>query len=114
MSAAAGAPGAPMGDDTRWALRPDAEFEWRDWDGDVVVFVTATGDVHALSPVAGLMLKTMLQHRGAFHPAGFWLDQLAGGAEAEAAEPATEAELQACVDLLRGLHHIGLVEQRDA
>ena len=92
-----------------WSARPETDFIWHEWEGNVVVFVTSTGATHELSPVASLALKTMLQQRGDSQPAADWYERLADDGES-----ATDTELQAFERLLHELRFLGLVQQRAA
>lgn len=37
---------------TAWALDADSGVRWRDWDGEVVVYIGARASTHLLSPEA--------------------------------------------------------------
>jgi hypothetical protein len=44
----------------RWRAVGGQCFEWRDWGGDVVVYVEGTASTHHLSPAAGGVLTALL------------------------------------------------------
>jgi len=80
----------------RWCVAPAACYEWRDWDGQAVVFVHATGDTHALSPEATSLLVVMRARSNETHATPAWM-QFANLADGDG-----EA-------LMQGLAAIGLV-----
>jgi len=49
-------------------------FEWRQWAGEAVVFVHATGDTHALSADASALMSAMLKQDTEPRSAAQWLD----------------------------------------
>lgn len=83
----------------RWCVAQAASYEWREWDGQAVVFVHATGDTHALSPDATTLLVAMRARSDESHPTAAWV-QVAGLLDGDG-----EA-------LMQGLAAIGLVRYR--
>jgi PqqD family protein of HPr-rel-A system len=88
-----------------WRWRSCAEdFDWRDWDGDVVVRSRVTGDTHSLDPLSSSVWLTLLNLGGAVTSAQLlqaWTDER---------DPApSEDELTALGNVLTELHKRGLV-----
>lgn len=95
----------------RWQAAPGEQLELRQWDGETVVFVTSTGDTHALSPAASLVLATMLDDAEAARPADEWLRVAAADGNVSQ-DGVDDAERLAFEQLLLGLEAIGAVRRR--
>lgn len=94
-----------------WCAREDAAFDWREWDDEMVLFVHATGDTHALGPASSAVLATLLEHRGSLRTASAWYALMGGGErdQAGAVERSALADVLAFEQLLTGLEGIGVV-----
>lgn len=79
-------------------MAPAGSYEWREWAGQAVVFVHATGDTHALSLEATSLLAAMRAFPDQRLPASCWV-QLA---RLDAAEGDYDESL------MRALEAIGL------
>jgi len=44
-----------------WRAATDA-IEWREWDGEFVVYNRATGNTHHLNPIGGGVMLALLRH----------------------------------------------------
>ncbi len=94
-----------------WRLLAPGCFDHRAWSGEIVVYVHATGETHALDGLASTVLAALIRAPGsqvdADGPLG-WLDP-----DAEAGEvptPDERAQLQA---VFCTLERLGLVERVD-
>ena len=94
-----------------WHLNPDETFDFRSWDGEMVVFVHATGDTHALSVDASSLILTMREHPQAGLDGEAWLALAAGSDGCELAPEARMCDGMAVESLLAGLAAIGLVRR---
>ncbi len=94
-----------------WGAAPPSHFDWREWDGDIVVFVAATGDTHELGPEGSTLLGAMLGHPGAWHRAEVWLSMTTTEVDGSPATDFTDGELRAFEHLLASLQRIGVVSQ---
>lgn len=80
---------------------PPEGYLWREWAGQAVVFVHATGDTHALSHEATTLLEAMRAQAGEGLAAAAWFER-AGLAQAD------DSDAEA---VMEGLAAIGLVGQ---
>lgn len=56
----AGAPAS--GDDSHgWLVAPTQSFLWREWDGELAIYLDEQGSTHLLTPYAGAVFLTLLQ-----------------------------------------------------
>lgn len=95
----------PASKPAAWTLVEPCELHWRCWDGQYVVFNSASGDTHLLHFAAGEALKLIEQSPS---DASKVCAQLA-----DRLETPPGAELSAQVDrLLRELAELGLIEAR--
>ncbi len=67
-----------------WRAAPAGAFDWRDWDGQTVVYVHASADTHALSPPASAVLAAMLEQPQDERTTAQWLERLGLPADDEA------------------------------
>ena len=93
----------------RWRVAPAARCEWREWDGEFIVFASDSGATHHLGPPHGAALITLLDcadglDRGALRDK---LDALLATQADVTPLPASAIEVDA---ILRDLHAKGLVE----
>lgn len=92
----------------------------RQWDNDVVLYVLATGETHALGPAHGAALGVMLAHPGGPRTATQWLRVMADdepgadGALSAESEQAEQAELAVLAGVLADLQRIGVVQRLPA
>ncbi len=95
-----------------WALSAPERLRWREWDGEVVVLVPATGNTHLLSDVGAVVFQTFLEAHSALSLQA--LETLLVPAEASKGAIA-EAPDHAVRDLLRTtlleFERIGFVER---
>lgn len=54
-----------------WTIAPADTIAWREWDGELVVYLDEVGSTHLLNPYAGAIFLTLLQNG-----AGLGLDQI--------------------------------------
>jgi hypothetical protein len=98
-----------------WAAADALGFDSRQWDDDIVIYVVATGETHALAPAHSATLTLLLAHPGALRTAAQWLSLMDDEAESGAdAVQRDEAELTAVQGALADLHRIGVVERLPA
>ncbi len=90
-----------------WAAAAQADFEWREWDGEAVVYVHATGDTHALSAEASTVLIAMMERPGETWPTRTWMALVMPGAAG--ADDLAEEEVLEFEHLLAGLRQVGVV-----
>lgn len=88
---------------SRWTVAAVGAFEWREWGGEAVVFVHASGDTHALSAEATALVAAMRAEPWAERSAAQWLD--AAGFEA------TSTVNKDAEELMGRLETIGLVRR---
>lgn len=83
---------------------PGAACERREWDGEAVVFVHASGDTHALSVEASALLAAMSGQAGPPRAAVQWL--ALAGFDIEGPDPDAQADA-----LMAQLGATGLIER---
>lgn len=44
---------------TKWAVLAHARLYWQSWEGEHIVYNSASGDTHLLDPVAAQVLQTL-------------------------------------------------------
>jgi hypothetical protein len=52
--------GDPGGVPDSWLVAPADSLEWREWDGELVVYLDQRGSTHLLTPYAGAVFLTLL------------------------------------------------------
>ena len=82
---------------------PAGAYDWREWAGEAVVFVHATGDTHALSAQASALVAAMRRHPDEAHTTAGWL--VIAGRAVDAGDSESEDSL------MQGLLAIGLVRR---
>jgi hypothetical protein len=98
-----------------WAAAEPRCFDLRQWADDIVLYVVATGETHALAPAHSATLTLMLAHPTAPRTAEQWLRLMVEEGEAGAGEaPLDPAERIAIDGALAELQHIGVVERLPA
>jgi len=45
-----------------WTLAPNAQLQWRSWEGETVVYHPPSGDTHILHPLAAEILRHLDGH----------------------------------------------------
>ena len=45
-----------------WTLAPNADLQWRSWEGEAIVFHPPSGDTHILHPLAAQALRYLEHH----------------------------------------------------
>lgn len=97
--------------ESNWRAAPLDAYLWCEWDGECVVYVHASGDIHALSPAASAALPLLRTLAGRTLPLAGWCRSI----RIEAGEPADavpdEAERAEVEQFLQGLAALGLVER---
>ncbi len=95
-----------------WRAADPGGFEIRQWDGEVVLYVLASGETHALTLTHGAAFLTLLEQPGAGHPAGYWLAAMsAGDVPPSHWDIQDAADLEVLTGVLADLHAIGVVER---
>jgi hypothetical protein len=108
---------APEQPALRWRAADRAAFDMRQWDGEVVLYVLATGETHALPPIHSASFLTLLEQAPSTQPATYWLAAMSAG-EVPDGSPAggahDAADLAVLTGVLTELHGIGVVERHPA
>jgi hypothetical protein len=109
---------APEQPALRWRAADRAAFDMRQWDGEVVLYVLASGETHALPPSHSASFLTLLEQAPVAQPAAYWLVALSAG-EVPDGSPAgpgahDDADLAVLTGVLNDLHGIGVVERLPA
>jgi PqqD family protein of HPr-rel-A system len=89
-----------------WLVTSADLLEWREWDGELVVYLDGQGSTHVLTPYAGAVFLTLLQGPPDVHMNDL-LARLAPDEEAQAKPPSREHVLQVMAEFER----IGLVRR---
>ena len=99
----------------RWRVVDTGGFDSRQWGDDIVLYVAATGETHALAPAHSATLALLLEQPGPPRTAAEWLALMPGDIEPDAS-PAQQddADLNAIDQALADLHRIGVVERLPA
>jgi hypothetical protein len=98
-----------------WAAATTRGFDSRQWGDDIVLYVVATGETHALAPAHSATLSLLLANPGTPRRAAEWLGLMLDEGESGAAKaPPEPAELAALYGALADLQHIGVVERLSA
>ncbi len=103
----------------RWRVADATCFDSRQWDEEVVLYVLATGETHALAPAQSATLSLLQEHPDLPRTVPDWLALMSGDADSADRPPAQqllldEADLQALAQALQDLHSIGVVERLSA
>lgn len=99
---------------TLWSAGPASCFDCRSWNGETVVFVSASGDTHALSVQASLVLAMLLESPEAARSAPAWLDIIFPADDQSPADEADGKDDDKLEQLLLGLEKIGVVRRQPA
>jgi hypothetical protein len=98
-----------------WAAADARCFDSRQWADDIVLYVVATGETHALAPAHSATLALLLAHPDAPRTADQWLRLMAeegeSGADLAPLDPAEQVAVQGA---LADLHHLGVVQRLPA
>jgi hypothetical protein len=95
-----------------WGVVRPAAFDSRQWGDDIVLYVVATGETHALVPAQSATLALLLEHPGTAVSAPRWLNLMSADSSLPAASvQEDQADLIALQEALNYLHHIGVVER---
>jgi hypothetical protein len=95
-----------------WAAAAACGFDSRQWGDDIVLYVVATGETHALAPAHSATLGLLLAHPGAPRTAAQWLNLMVDEGESGGDQaPPEPAELAAVYGALADLQQIGVVER---
>ena len=97
----------------QWGGVPAGGTVWRAWDGEVVVYVQGTGEVHRLSRVAAAIWLAIGEADDTHLSAAEWFDKLFGdsGDEADLAD-SEHGGLEDFVGHLCDLERRGLLVKR--
>ena len=87
----------------RWRISDNTSLSWRAWDGDIVLYDSASGDVHRLEALAAESFEILLAT-----PAT--LDDLADSVAASLEIERTRELVDAIEGIVRQLHMSGLLE----
>ncbi len=90
-----------------WVALDSRFYDSRRWGDDVVVYVLATGETHALGPAHSATLDLLLEDTAHPREAAQWLARMADDGEGQDA-----ADLAAIRAALADLHRIGVIERR--
>jgi hypothetical protein len=98
-----------------WAAVDPRRFDSRQWGDDIVLFVVATGETHALAPAHSATFALLLAHPDGPRSAAQWLSLLVDDDDPGArAAPPDAAELVAVQGALADLQQLGVVERLPA
>ncbi len=93
-----------------WRVVDAAGFDSRQWGDDIVLYVAATGETHALGSANSSTLALLLEHAGMAHTARQWLHLMTDEPGFDSTnEQQDQADLIAIQDALNDLHRIGVV-----
>jgi hypothetical protein len=95
-----------------WRAADARAFEIRQWDGEVVLYVLASGETQALTLTHGASFLTLLEQPDALQPASYWLAAMSAGHPPDAnLDMQDAADLHVLTAVLTDLHSIGVVER---
>lgn len=98
-----------------WRAADVSTFDTRQWDEDLVLYMLASGETHALAWAHSATFLTLLEQPGTAQTASYWLAAMSAEDETAAAPHKDDAtDLQALVKVLADLHSIGVVERLSA
>lgn len=98
-----------------WGVAQASAFDSRQWGDDIVLYVVATGETHALVPAQSATLALLLEHPGTAVSASRWLHLMSDDSSLPGpSDQEDQADLIALQEALNYLHHIGVVERLPA
>jgi hypothetical protein len=95
----------------RWCASDASCFDRRSWDDDIVVYVLATGETHALAAAHSATFSLLLEHAGQPRTAADWLALMVEEAPSGDGSQPDLAERWALDQALADLHRIGVVDR---
>ncbi len=99
--------------DFRWAVVDSSHFDHRQWGDELVLYVVATGETHALGVAHSASMALLMEHPGMARTAAQWLALMTDEDPSEVNQPLPQdsADLVVLDGALADLRRLGVVER---